>query len=200
MSNDRGAGRRVSERDGRRGPSQRRDGAPLGPVELRAWMGALHCVSVEDFAQLLDRRCDTVRHWLAGSKTPSPALREDLREIEAGIEDGARAAVEDGEAVVPVGNPTAAAIAARALILAARNTPPILVEVVPVAGTWVITAPDGTETTMTTDHPNPRTWAARLLGHPPVSVRCTPSPDRLPPNGTARLVTDGTVYTILREI
>ena len=65
---------------------------------MRAWMGALHCVSVEDFAQLLDRRCDTVRHWLAGSKTPSPALREDLREIEAGIEDGARAAVEDGEA------------------------------------------------------------------------------------------------------
>jgi len=36
MSNDRGSGRRVSERDGRRGPSQRRDGAPLGPVELRA--------------------------------------------------------------------------------------------------------------------------------------------------------------------
>lgn len=200
MSNDRGSGRRVSERDGRRGPSQRRGGKPLEPAELQAWMGALHCVSVEDFAQLLERRRDTVRHWLAGSKTPSPALREDLREIEAGIEDGARAAVEDGEAVVPPGNPTAAAIAARALILAARNTPPTLMEVVPVAGTWIITAPDGTETTMTTTHPTPRTWAARLLGHPPASVRCTPSPDRLPPNGTARLVADGTVYTIRREI
>lgn len=99
---------------------------------LRSMIAGMH-LSVSSAADLLGMRPDYLRHLVAGSKPIAEHVWDDLGEIDAGITEGAIAARRAGEAVVPAGNVIAAAIAARAQVLAALDgDPPVpIVDVAP---------------------------------------------------------------------
>lgn len=179
------------------GSSERDHHQALGPVELEVWMGAVHATSPSAFAQLLNLAGSTIRHWLAGTKSPAPTVQQKLIDLSARIETAAQRAIAKGAIRVRASNVWDASVAARAASIAASGGLDLKIVVDP--GLWSITDPDGKRREFVGQVLTLRTWITELLGHPPTRFRCDPSATNLAVGADARLLIDDQMYTLRRE-
>lgn len=107
----------------------------LTSAEFSAWVRALH-MDLAQAAVELGVSHNSARHWSAGTKPIPYAVLSELQAIDDEISADARAALEEGLVLLPVGDRHAARVAARALIYANAENRRVKVE--PVASTWLI--------------------------------------------------------------
>lgn len=107
----------------------------LTPAAFSAWVRGLH-MDLAQAAAELGVSHGTARHWAAGTKPIPYAVLDELREIDNEISTDARAALENGLVLLPVGDRHAARVAARALTYANAEGRKVTVEAV--ASTWLI--------------------------------------------------------------